>query len=469
MHVHTLIALFAATSMIACYGNVPPTATGDDSTSDVGSTADSTAPGDDDDAGPASDAGGAGGDLDGVSDAVATADDTGTGAAEEVVDDVVVAVPDAEDDGSAADIAAADAPVMDVDTTEADTASDATIEPGPSGHMLYESPISGGNTFACATCHSLEEPSADGIRRIGHPIGDAFARPTYKNGQLTELIDAVNSCRDEWMNLEPWEPDDADWHSLRDFLEDHAPDGEAPPITFSIVDPPLYPTGGDPDAGNATFNMTCAACHGTDGGGTMRGPPLAGVGYPEGFVTSKARTSGPADSPIYDLAGGIMPFWGGDRLSDTELKDIAAWLAGSEAPEPPPEEEDMTMPPADGGPPDDTPACTSDHPMVGWTTELSNLFHMVGGTATIVDDCTIEITDFTFDGNGIEVRIYGGTGGNFNAGPPLSDDLYNWPVGYDHVTLSFQLPADVTLDDFDGISVWCVAVGVSFGHGTFAP
>jgi hypothetical protein len=35
-------------------------------------------------------------------------------------------------------------------------------------------------------------------------------------------------------------------------------------------------------------------------------------------------------------------------------------------------------------------------------------FHGVKGTATIVDDCTIEITDFQYDGQGIVVDFYGG-------------------------------------------------------------
>ena len=40
------------------------------------------------------------------------------------------------------------------------------------------------------TCHALEEP-ADDFRRPGHPIGNAANRPSYKNGQLTDIIDAI--------------------------------------------------------------------------------------------------------------------------------------------------------------------------------------------------------------------------------------------------------------------------------------
>ena len=40
--------------------------------------------------------------------------------------------------------------------------------------------------------------------------------------------------------------------------------------------------------------------------------------------------------------------------------------------------------------------------------ELEEYFHDVSGTAEIVDDCTVIIHDFTYDGTGLDVRIYGG-------------------------------------------------------------
>ena len=84
----------------------------------------------------------------------------------------------------------------------------------------------------------------------------------------------------------------------------------------------------------------------------------------------------------------------------------------------------------------------------------------------IIDDCTIELREFTYDGAGIDVRLYGGLGGNYDAGFGMGDDLVN-PNGYDGVTLYFTLPEGLTMDDLDGVSVWCVDVGVDFGSGTF--
>ena len=116
--------------------------------------------------------------------------------------------------------------------------------------------------------------------------------------------------------------------------------------------------------------------------------------------------------------------------------------------------------------PPEPEGCASDHPKVGQVAILQNHFHGIGGTATITDDCTIEITDFNFDGNGINVQIYGATGGDYDNGFSMSSNLVNSPVGYTNTSLTLNL-GDHSLDEVDGISVWCVPVGVSFGDGLF--
>ena len=73
------------------------------------------------------------------------------------------------------------------------------------GAMVYMEPQPTGNTFACVHCHAIAEPSVDNFVRPGHPIGDALRRETFKNGQLTDFLDAANSCLDEWMAVDaPW-------------------------------------------------------------------------------------------------------------------------------------------------------------------------------------------------------------------------------------------------------------------------
>ncbi len=346
------------------------------------------------------------------------------------------------------------------ETGETGETSASTTAGAGEGETVYSTPVEGGNSFTCETCHALTEPA---LRRPGHPIGDATRRPSYKNGKLQAMLPAVNSCLEEWMLADPWTEDDPRWQALYGWLDEMAPEGDAPPLSFEIVQPLADLTGGDADNGRAIFNGSCAVCHGADGVGTNQAPPVAGAGYSEDYTGQRVRTSGLMDSPVYDgLTGGRMPFWAADRLSDAELIDIAAWLAIDDGPDTTTGTTDPTTTTTTGG------DCDSTHPWIGYTAELQNFFHDVGGTAEIVDDCTIVINNFTYDGTGIDVRIYGGLGGDYDNGFPMTEDLLK-PGGYNGTTLVATVPDGQTLDDLDGISVWCVDVGVDFGSGVFGP
>ncbi|MEM6927271.1 MAG: c-type cytochrome, partial [Myxococcota bacterium] len=294
------------------------------------------------------------------------------------------------------------------------------------GQAIYENRLDDGNVFACGTCHALREPADDGILRPGHAIGDAVARPSWKNGEVGSLLDAVNSCRDEWMNApEPWTADDPDWLALESFLAAQAP-ATAEPIRVEIVEPPADLSGGDPMAGMAAYEERCVACHSADGSITDLAPNVLFRGLEPEYIARRVRTSGRPGGVYGDvLTGGVMPFWGADRLSETELLDIVAYVAmdASSRPTPPPTTPDDT--PADEPP----EGCTADHFRVGRVAELQEFFHDVAGTAEIIDDCTVEIRDFVFDGEGIDVRIYGGFRGDYDLGISMSENLL-LPGGY---------------------------------------
>jgi thiosulfate dehydrogenase len=163
-----------------------------------------------------------------------------------------------------------------------------------SGEALYAEPHDDGNTFACATCHALEEPAADGIRRPGHAIGDAANRPSFKNGQLTDLLDAVNSCRMEWMVAPAFEQADPRWLALLEYLTESAGSSQAAPLTYDIVEPPADTDGGDETSGQTLFNASCVLCHGVDAVGTDRGPALRGSFLDAETIARKVRMSGVA-------------------------------------------------------------------------------------------------------------------------------------------------------------------------------
>ncbi len=116
----------------------------------------------------------------------------------------------------------------------------------------------------------------------------------------------------------------------------------------------------------------------------------------------------------------------------------------------------------------DTSSNSATNPLVGTTAEFTTLFHDVAGTLTLLDDRTIQITNFTYDGDGPSVYFYTGTDGGYDPsqggrrfGPRLNGRPYN------NETLTITLPDDITLDDFNGISVWCDLFFANFGDARF--
>jgi mono/diheme cytochrome c family protein len=355
------------------------------------------------------------------------------------------------------------------------------------GRALFEKPLEDGNSFACATCHALHEPSADGLRRPGHAIGDSTRRTSWKNGKVTTFLAAVNSCLDEWMIAPTWSATDPSFLALRAFLDAQARVTRAPDVTFEIVPPPADVGGGDVARGRATFDRTCVVCHGAGGTGSDRGPKVARSARAASYIATRIRNSGSKKSAVYgELTGGVMPFWAKDRLDDDEVRDLVAFLrdgapidAGTL-----PEEPDAGVP-ADAGAAIDTgmvprdagrdgtevappvSGCGKTHPRVGWVADLgiNTGEGQVSGFVTMVDDCTLELTNFSYDGEGIEVRVFGSKVKNFRPGFTIGPDI----VGkrFTKATWRVTLPVGKTLDDLDWVSIWCVKARADFGSGPF--
>lgn len=112
--------------------------------------------------------------------------------------------------------------------------------------------------------------------------------------------------------------------------------------------------------------------------------------------------------------------------------------------------------------------CDADHPMVGSTAELTEHFHGVAGTAVIIDNCTIEIQDFEFDGGGVDVHVVVADNPDFDDYDNLTENL-RAADPYEGATLTIPLREGMSLDDVTHISVWCVPFSASFGDGAFEP
>jgi hypothetical protein len=113
----------------------------------------------------------------------------------------------------------------------------------------------------------------------------------------------------------------------------------------------------------------------------------------------------------------------------------------------------------------------SSYPRAGWETHLSEAGHGVSGTVTIVDERTLRLTHFNYDGHAPDMFVCVGTNKTRNAfrtgvgllvGPRLAR-------AYQDETLEVQLPEGQTLDGWNAVCIWCVSVQFNFGWGTFAP
>ncbi|QDT69019.1 Electron transfer DM13 [Planctomycetes bacterium MalM25] len=111
-------------------------------------------------------------------------------------------------------------------------------------------------------------------------------------------------------------------------------------------------------------------------------------------------------------------------------------------------------------------------PQVGWQADLETHFHDVAGLVTIVDEDTIRVDDFVFDGQGLDVLFYLGaenTNQAFTNGLPIGPQLVGPAFDGMQEPLIIDLPAGETLEGYNAISVWCVDVYISFGDATFLP
>jgi hypothetical protein len=98
-------------------------------------------------------------------------------------------------------------------------------------------------------------------------------------------------------------------------------------------------------------------------------------------------------------------------------------------------------------------------------------FHDVSGTVTIVDEDTVRVDDFTYDGDGIVVYFYLGASDDpvdFASGLQIGNDLFGTSFNGSEGPMLIDLPTATTLDGYNAVSVWCVAANASFGSGTFA-
>ena len=107
-------------------------------------------------------------------------------------------------------------------------------------------------------------------------------------------------------------------------------------------------------------------------------------------------------------------------------------------------------------------------PQVGWVADFTTHHHSVAGRVEILDESTLEVQDFTYDGEGINARLFVQVdGAPFSGDYELSDNLVG--EAFDGETFELSIPDEAEMENWNLITLWCIPAGVSFGDGVFAP
>jgi len=118
---------------------------------------------------------------------------------------------------------------------------------------------------------------------------------------------------------------------------------------------------------------------------------------------------------------------------------------------------------------DSLTSCTTTHKKIGHSGFFNTFAHNVSGKATIIDDCTIAITQFSYDGSGPAVYFYGAVDHQYDSEAAFPIDQQISGQSYDNDNIIIKLPQNKSLDDLTGLSVWCVDFAANFGQMEFTP
>jgi thiosulfate dehydrogenase len=198
-----------------------------------------------------------------------------------------------------------------------------------------------GNRLSCTNCH-LDA----GTRPSASPwVGTLASFPQYnaRAGRVIRIEDRINECLRRSLNGSPLDPggrDMTDMVAYFAFLSTGMPMGHrAAWLGYRM----LAPGRGDPDTGARIFAERCARCHGPDGQGGPKYPPLWGPNsFAIGAGMARMRTAA-------TFIRWNMPYDRRGTLSDAQAYDVAAFVLSHARPDTPGKERDWPNgdPPAD--------------------------------------------------------------------------------------------------------------------------
>lgn len=201
-----------------------------------------------------------------------------------------------------------------------------------------------GNALNCTNCHLDAGLNPNAASYVG--ISVLYPEYDARAGRRLTLADRINECFERGMNGKALPPDSSKLAAVVayiDWLSQNVPRGSAVPWRgIPRIMPARAP---DPVNGKKVFAKNCVFCHGSDGQGTMAGPPLWG---PRSYNTAAemARVSVAAS-----FIKANMPRGWGWSVADDEAFDVAAYVNSQPRPDFPDKVHDWPK----GGKPADAP------------------------------------------------------------------------------------------------------------------
>lgn len=217
------------------------------------------------------------------------------------------------------------------------------------GRLLYHSAALSGNGLACVTCHADfdEERRDDGLIRAAHPLYNAASRETFwgqeadSPDRYPNISSAAVRCVEAFL-LRPDKLTAQQTLSLQAYLRAITRKPTRQPLAYTaaadLTGEYAGFGGGDKRRGRHLFFATCHSCHPNGNAG------LAPVAIPRDkeprYYARKVREGNGLgavytglDPDAYDRHGGLyMPFYGADRLSNQDIRDIIAHIKTLPAP-----------------------------------------------------------------------------------------------------------------------------------------
>lgn len=132
-----------------------------------------------------------------------------------------------------------------------------------------------GNALNCSNCHLDAGLHPNSVSFVG--ISILYPQYHERAGRQITLADQINECFERSMNGQPLPPDSVKLTAIVAYIEwlsQNMPPGSAVPWRGI----PRLTSAHQPDPlnGKRVFEKKCVFCHGSDGQGTMAGPPLWG-------------------------------------------------------------------------------------------------------------------------------------------------------------------------------------------------